>query len=126
MYYWNHQLKRPEAYSLKSEAKNIETKKIFMKQEFTLEIAADNNFSILNRIVNVLNRRRVRIKKLIATENEEDFTRGGAILLIYTTADMMEKVKHQLEKCIEIENASYYEGSDRYFLLSERTNKQVA
>jgi acetolactate synthase regulatory subunit len=97
-----------------------------MKQEFTLEIAADNNFSILNRIVNVLNRRRVRIKKLIATENEEDFTRGGAILLIYTTADMVEKLKHQLEKCIEIENATYYEGSNQYYLLSERSNKQVA
>ena len=53
-----------------------------MKQNFTLEIHSDNNFSILNRIVNVLNRRRVRIKKLIAHENEEDFTRGGAILLV--------------------------------------------
>jgi acetolactate synthase-1/3 small subunit len=97
-----------------------------MKQEFTLEIAADNNFSILNRIVNVLNRRRVRIKKLVATENEEDFTRGGAILLIYTTADMIEKVKHQLEKCVEVENANYYEGSNRYYALMERSNKQVA
>ncbi|MFZ6009037.1 MAG: hypothetical protein ACOYXT_01720 [Bacteroidota bacterium] len=97
-----------------------------MKQEFTLEIAADNNFSILNRIVNVLNRRRVRIKKLIAHENDGDFTRGGAILLIYTTADLMEKVKHQLEKLIEVEQATYHEGSDLYYELSERTNKQVA
>ena len=97
-----------------------------MKQEFTLEIAADNNFSILNRIVNVLNRRRVRIKKLIATENEEDFTRGGAILLIYTTADLMDKVKYQLEKLIEVEQANYYEGSHRYYLLSKRSNQKVA
>lgn len=97
-----------------------------MKQEFTLEIAADNNFSILNRIVNVLNRRRVRIKKLIAHENETDFTRGGAILLIYTTADLMEKLKHQLEKLIEVEQANYYEGSNRYYMLSERNNKKVA
>jgi acetolactate synthase small subunit len=97
-----------------------------MKQEFTLEIAADNNFSILNRIVNVLNRRRVRIKKLIAMENEEDFTRGGAVLLIYTTTDMIEKVKHQLEKLIEVEAANYFEGSNRYYLIIERANKQVA
>jgi acetolactate synthase small subunit len=97
-----------------------------MKQEFTLEISADNNFSILNRIVNVLNRRRVRIKKLIAHENDDDFTRGGAILLIYTTGDMIEKVKHQLEKLIEVEQANYYEGSNRYYMLSERSNKQVA
>jgi len=97
-----------------------------MKQEYTLEIAADNNFSILNRIVNVLNRRRVRIKKLVAHENEDDFTRGGAILLIYTTADLMEKLKHQLEKLIEVEAAVYHEGSNRYYMLSERNNKQVA
>ena len=97
-----------------------------MKQEFTLEIEADNNFSILNRIVMVLNRRRVRIKKLIATENDEDYTRGGAILLIYTTADMIEKVSHQLEKLIEVERAVYHEGSHRYYALSERSNKQVA
>jgi acetolactate synthase-1/3 small subunit len=97
-----------------------------MKQEFTLEVAADNNFSILNRIVNVLNRRRVRIKRLIAHENERDFTRGGAIVLIYTTLDLVEKVKHQLEKCIEVESAVYYEGSNMYYELSERSNKQVA
>jgi acetolactate synthase-1/3 small subunit len=97
-----------------------------MKQEFTLEIVSDNNFSILNRIVNVLNRRRVRIKKLIAHENEEDFTRGSAILLVYTTSDLMEKVKHQLEKLIEVEHANYFEGSNRYYQLSERNNRQVA
>ena len=97
-----------------------------MKQEYTLEIAADNNFSILNRIVNVLNRRRVRIKKLIAHENETDFTRGGAVLLIYTTADLMEKVKHQLEKLIEVEAAIYHEGSNMFYELSERSNRQVA
>ena len=96
-----------------------------MKQEFTLEIAADNNFSILNRIVNVLNRRRVRIKKLIAHENDTDFTRGGAIILVYTTLDMVEKVKHQLEKCIEVESALYHEGGNMYYELSERNNRQV-
>lgn len=97
-----------------------------MKQNFTLQITSDNNFSILNRIVNVLNRRRVRIKKLIAHENEEDFMKGDAILLVYTTADLMEKIKHQLEKLIEVEQANYFVGSDQYLELSNRTNKQVA
>lgn len=91
-----------------------------MKKEFTLELLADNNFTVLNRIVNVLNRRRVRIKKLIAHELEGDFYRGGAILLLYTTSDLMEKVKHQLEKLIEVEYANYYEGSDAYFERSEK------
>ena len=96
-----------------------------MKQDFTLEIQADNNFSILNRIVNVLNRRRVRIKKLIAFESEADFRKGIAILLLYTTPDLMEKVKHQVEKLIEVEYANYFEGSERYFKLSEAANKQL-
>jgi acetolactate synthase small subunit len=97
-----------------------------MKQEYTLEIVSDNNFSILNRIVNVLNRRRVRIKKLIAHENEEDFTRGSAIILVYTNPDLMEKLKHQLEKLIEVEHVNYFEGSNRYYALSERNNSKVA
>ncbi len=52
------------------------------------------------------------------------FYRGGAILLVYTTPDLMEKIKHQLEKLIEVEQANYYSGSDLYFELSNRSNKQ--
>lgn len=95
-----------------------------MKQEYTLEILADNEFSILNRIVNVLNRRRVRIKRLLAHETEGDFKSGRAILLLYTTADMIEKVKHQVEKLIEVEEAVYTEGSSLFYELLERSNKQ--
>lgn len=94
-----------------------------MKQEFTLEIESDNNFSVLNRIVNVLNRRRVRIKKLLAHENEGDFRRGGAVLLLYTTAEMIEKVKLQLEKQIEVDEVKVYEGSTSYFELNEKIVK---
>ena len=93
---------------------------IDMKQDFTLEIHSDNNFSVLNRIVNILNRRRVRIKKLIAHEDEGDFKRGVAVVLLFTTPDMIEKVKHQLEKLIEVEHAVYYEGSNEYCELSSK------
>jgi len=95
-----------------------------MKQDFTLEIAADNNFSILNRIVNVLNRRRIRIRKLTAFEVEGDFRKGVAIILLYTTPDLMEKVKHQLEKLIEVEYANYFDGSNLYYDLNERHNSK--
>lgn len=94
-----------------------------MKKEYTIEIAADNNFSILNRIVNVLNRRRVRIKKLLAHENEDDFRRGGAVLLLHTTSDMIEKIKHQLEKLIEVDEVKVYEGSASYIDLNEKMAK---
>jgi acetolactate synthase small subunit len=96
-----------------------------MKKDFTLEIEADNNFSILNRIVNVLNRRRVRIKRLVAHEIEGDIYKGGAILLLHTTAEMMEKVKHQLEKLIEVEHADYFEGGALYYELNEKNNKHT-
>ncbi|MDH4057442.1 MAG: hypothetical protein OEU76_01700 [Cyclobacteriaceae bacterium] len=92
-----------------------------MKKDYTIEITAENNFSILNRIINVLNRRRVRIKKLIAHEDEHDFRKGGATLLLYTTPEMIEKVKHQLEKLIEVEKAIYTAGSGHYTELSNRT-----
>lgn len=80
-----------------------------MKRNFTIRVKADNNFSILNRIINVLNRRRVRIRCMVAHEDENDFRRGGATLLVYTTPEMAERVKHQLEKLIEVEQAVYTE-----------------
>ena len=96
-----------------------------MKQDFTLEIHSDNNFSVINRIVNILNRRRVRIKKLIAHEIEDDFRRGVAVILVHATDDMLEKIKHQLEKLIEVEKALYYPGSELYCQLSARHTEQV-
>ncbi len=81
-----------------------------MRTDFIIEVLADNNFSVLNRMINVLNRRRVRIKKLIAHENEENFRKGGATMLLHTTPEMIEKVKQQLEKLIEVESAIYYEA----------------
>lgn len=96
-----------------------------MKQEYTIELSAENNFSILNRIVNVLNRRRVRIKKLIAHEITEDFHKGGALLLIYTSPEMIEKIKYQLEKLIEVDYANYYPGGEIFHEINERNNKEV-
>lgn len=93
-----------------------------MKQDFTIELSADNNFSVLNRIINVLNRRRVRIKKLVAHENEPDFRRGVVFLLVYTTHDMVEKIRVQLEKLIEVEYVTYRDGNTVLSLeLTERT-----
>ena len=91
-----------------------------MKEEFTLEIEAENNFSVLNRIINILNRRRVRIRKMMAHENEHDFRRGGVIMLLLTTPDMMDRVTDQLEKLIEVDHVKYETGSRRYEELSER------
>jgi acetolactate synthase-1/3 small subunit len=90
------------------------------KQEYTIELAADNHFSVLNRIINILNRRRVRIKKLMGYEDENDFRRGGVLLLVYTTEDLVEKVKCQLEKLIEVNEVRVTIGSSNYYEQSER------
>ena len=91
-----------------------------MKQDFTLELTADNNFSVLNRIINILNRRRVRIKKMMAHENENDFRRGGVIMLLFTTPDLMEKIVAQIEKLTEVDSVKVYQGNTEYFELSEK------
>lgn len=91
-----------------------------MKEDFTLEVGADNNFSVLNRIINILNRRRVRIKRMMAHEDEQDFRRGAVIMLLFTTPDMMERVTDQLEKLIEVDLVWYQPGNSRYFELSEQ------
>ncbi|MCU0368215.1 MAG: hypothetical protein MUF39_05240 [Cyclobacteriaceae bacterium] len=91
-----------------------------MKQDFTVELTADNNFSVLNRIINILNRRRVRIKKMMVHENENDIRRGGLIMLLFTSPDLMEKVVAQLEKLIEVDSVNVYQGNSEYFELSEK------
>jgi acetolactate synthase small subunit len=96
-----------------------------MKRDYTVEVLADNNFSILNRIINVLNRRRVRIRKLFAHENEDDFRRGGATLLLYTTPEMITKVKLQLEKLIEVDSVNFVEGASESFEAINRTESIV-
>jgi acetolactate synthase small subunit len=91
-----------------------------IKREYTIELAAENNFSVLNRIINILNRRRVRIKKLMGFEDENDFRKGGVFLLVYTTEDLVEKCKLQLEKLIEVNEVKVHEGSSDYYELTER------
>lgn len=81
-----------------------------MKKDYTIVVSADNNFSVLNRIINVLNRRRVRIRKLLAHENEDNYRRGGATLHLFTTPEMIIKVKLQLEKLIEVDSVAFTEG----------------
>jgi len=41
-------------------------------------------------------------------------------MLLYTTVDMIEKVKVQLEKLIEVDAVTYHEGNQVYQELSER------
>ncbi len=72
-----------------------------------MHLSADNNFSVLNRIINILNRRRVRIRTLAAQEHPDDFRKGSVSMVIHTTTEMADKVKLQLEKLIEVDQVTY-------------------
>lgn len=76
-----------------------------MNTDFTLDVFADNGFNILNRMINICNRRRVRIKSLTAFEFQENIYKGAASFILNTTYDKAYKVQQQIEKLIEVESS---------------------
>ena len=74
---------------------------------FTLEVFSDNGFNILNRMINICNRRRVRIKSFSAFEYEENIYKGAACFVLYTTYEIAYKVQQQIDKLIEVERPVY-------------------
>ena len=77
-----------------------------MTSDFTLDIVSDNGFNILNRMINICNRRRVRIKSLSVYEYAENMNKGAAHIVLHTTAEMAYKVQQQIEKLIEVEQTT--------------------
>ncbi len=77
---------------------------IQMNRDFTLDVFADNGFNVLNRMINICNRRRVRIKSLTAFEFQENIYKGAASFILNTTHDMAYKVQQQIDKLIEVES----------------------
>jgi len=80
-----------------------------MTRDFTLDVFSDNGFNILNRMINICNRRRVRIKSLHAFEFEKNIYKGAACFVLNTTADIAYKVQQQIEKLIEVEKTKLSE-----------------
>ncbi|MEP6616815.1 MAG: hypothetical protein ABJA57_09565 [Ginsengibacter sp.] len=81
-----------------------------MTSDYTLDVFSDNGFNILNRMINICNRRRVRIKSLYAFEFEENVHKGAASFVLHTTFEMAFKVQQQIEKLIEVEKTKLSEG----------------
>ncbi len=85
-----------------------------MKKDFTLIVFAQNNFSVLNRMINICNRRRIRIKKLLGYELE-DPRRGEACFILHDTEEMVNKVRLQIDKLIEVEETQLHEGESAFY-----------
>jgi acetolactate synthase small subunit len=85
-----------------------------MKKDITLIVYAENNFSVLNRMINICNRRRIRIRKLLAYELDNPH-RGEACFILYATAEAAEKVRLQIDKLIEVEKTILQEGASTFY-----------
>ena len=95
-----------------------------MTQDFTLDVFSDNGFNILNRMINICNRRRVRIKSLNAFEFEEDPRKGAACFVLHTTFEMAYKVQQQIEKLIEVEKTNLEEAKDTIYKVEKNAYEQ--
>jgi acetolactate synthase small subunit len=95
-----------------------------MTKDFTLDVFSDNGFNILNRMINICNRRRVRIKSLNAFEFEEDPRKGAACFVLHTTYEMAYKVQQQIEKLIEVEKTNLEEAKDTFYKVEKTVYDQ--
>lgn len=91
-----------------------------MIQDFTLDVYSDNGFNILNRMINICNRRRVRIKSLTAFEFEENIHKGAATFVLYTTYETAYKVQQQIDKLIEVEKSILTKGENAYHQMGRK------
>ena len=92
--------------------------------DFTLDVFSDNGFNILNRMINICNRRRVRIKSLNAFEFEDDPRKGAACFVLHTTFEMAYKVQQQIEKLIEVEKTNLEECHDSWYKVQKKALDQ--
>ncbi len=91
-----------------------------MHRDFTLDVRSDNGFNILNRMINICNRRRVRIKRLNVFEFEDNIYKGAACFVLHTTYEMAYKVQQQIDKLIEVETTQLSEGIDAFHGLEPK------
>jgi len=95
-----------------------------MTKDFTLDVFSDNGFNILNRMINICNRRRVRIKSLNAFEFEEDPRKGAACFVLHTNFEMAYKVQQQIEKLIEVDKTTLEEARDTIYKVEKNAYEQ--
>jgi acetolactate synthase small subunit len=90
-----------------------------MTSDFTLDVFSDNGFNILNRMINICNRRRVRIRSISAFEFENVYE-GAACFVMHTTYEMAYKVQQQIDNLIEVERTLLTEGEDAYHKVGRK------
>jgi acetolactate synthase-1/3 small subunit len=79
----------------------VSTKKIIMKQEFTISLFTEDHIGILGQITIILTRRQINIDSITASESA---VKGVQLLTIVvrTTNEMIQKVARQMEKLVDV------------------------
>jgi len=84
------------------------------KEEFTLTIYAENQVGLLNQITTIFTRRRINIESLTTSESAipgiHKFT-----LVMYISAENVEKLIGQIEKRIDVLKAYYFRSDEIIF-----------
>lgn len=70
--------------------------------EKVFDIKVENDPTILSRIIQVIKRRRINIKSLIATEVESDKSIAEVKLILETDGEKARLVKSQLKKLVDV------------------------
>ena len=80
---------------------------MIMKQRYTLSIFTEDIVGMLNRVTIIFTRRKINIESIAASESEIEGVHRYTIV-ITETEDLVEKVRLQLEKQVEVIRAFYH------------------
>ncbi len=72
-----------------------------MKQEFTVSIFSENHIGLLSQVSTVFTRRNVNIESITSSESAIHGIHKITIV-VFTTKEQIEKVRHQLDKLIDV------------------------
>ena len=77
-----------------------------MKKEFTITVYTENQIGLLNRIAIIFSRRKINIDSLNTSPSEIEGIHRFTILVV-ETEEVVRKVCRQIEKQVEVLQASY-------------------
>ena len=80
---------------------------MILKQRYTLSIFTEDIVGMLNRVTIIFTRRKINIESIAASESEIEGVHRYTIV-ITETEDLVEKVRLQLEKQVEVIRAFYH------------------
>lgn len=82
-----------------------------MKKTYTLTVFTENVTGLLQRVVTVFTRRHINIRSLTTSKSSMEGVHRFTIV-VHVTRDMVEKLRAQLDKQVDVMKAFFYEESE--------------